>query len=59
MMNYLCENCGALFDEPECKCWRESHGEGIVEDWEIPVCPVCGDEDFEEIENDVYDEDSL
>ena len=59
MTDYICEDCGAIFDEPEVRRWTENHGNGIVEDWAMDICPVCGSEDYEEIDDDGDDEDSL
>lgn len=57
MTKYVCEDCGAIFDEPEVKRWTENHGSEMQEAWAIPVCPECGSEEFEEIENDEFEED--
>lgn len=47
---YVCSECGIVFDDPAVKRWVERHGAGINEPWAAYVCPVCGSEDFEEIE---------
>lgn len=60
IIQYQCEDCGALFDQPDFKRWLETHdSEGAPERWAIEVCPCCGSEAFEEIDADGDDEDSL
>lgn len=50
MTDFICEDCGAIFDEPETLKWYEAHdGEGKPERWALPVCPVCGSEEIEEL----------
>lgn len=52
-MMYLCDNCGAEFDEPELSCSRENldgeNGYALVTE---KFCPDCGAEEmyFEELE---------
>ncbi len=53
---YKCPRCGEIFTEDEqgekedyfCHDWMG----GGVEYFTIPVCPYCGEEDFNEIEDD-------
>lgn len=49
MKEYVCDDCGAIFDEPEVVRWEENHGEGMIEPWATCVCPVCGSEEIEPI----------
>ena len=54
---YICEHCGAIFDEPRLSTHYESRGEY----WGFPAyekmvyayCPECGSEDI----NDYYPDD--
>lgn len=48
---YVCESCGTIFDEPYIRRWKESHGDGMIEDWAEEVCPACFSDGFEEIED--------
>ena len=52
MTDYICSDCGAIFDEPERQQWTENHGDGITEKWVTQVCPVCGSDEYEEIGED-------
>ena len=57
IVNYVCDQCGALFNAPASVFRREDmNGEGAIAIWEDQFCPVCGSDDFEEIE-DGSDED--
>ena len=43
---YICNNCGAIFDEPNTVI--ETHGLDCPPYEHIPVCPECEDTDFVE-----------
>ena len=45
---YICCRCGCRFEEPYLKKWNEYHGPGIIEPMNMPVCPDCGEQDYEE-----------
>lgn len=55
---YKCDDCGAVFDEPDEFSWREEmSGDGWA--WQTfteRYCPICGSQDFDryygEDEND-------
>jgi hypothetical protein len=50
---YKCWNCEALFEEPVYKEFTEEYEAwGHIADisYTESYCPICGDEDFEEIE---------
>lgn len=49
-----CENCGAELDEDELRAVEEPRGEfwGIPCSETIYVCPICGNDDLREIEED-------
>lgn len=48
---YKCEICGTEFDKPETIRHTEIHdGENGWETQHIPVCPICKNEYFEEIQ---------
>ena len=47
VIKYVCADCGAVFDEPEVKRWKEYQDDGWVEDWAAYLCPVCGSEEVE------------
>lgn len=50
---YRCECCGARFDEPSRYPLRENlDGERGYETRIAESCPWCGDEWFEEVEDD-------
>lgn len=52
-MLWKCSCCGEIFDEPAEHVYRENlDGENGWYTWHIAVCPVCGDEDFELIEQE-------
>ena len=45
MSDYICRECGLLFDEPWTYQERYPAGDGYVsEDWD--VCPQCGSSDY-------------
>lgn len=52
VIKYVCADCGAVFDEPEVKRWKEYHDDGWAEDWAAYLCPVCGSEEVDEREED-------
>lgn len=53
---YVCDNCGARFEEPEQERTTYEHYFGAEWSGGIPyvyeVCPDCGSEDFEEIDEE-------
>ncbi len=46
---YVCEDCGAKFDEPYMIPSGFEHAFGFCREY-IPSCPVCGAEEIEEEE---------
>ena len=49
--HYYCRRCKALFDEPATWHYREDmNGEGAWQTFYVPICPQCGNEDYEELE---------
>ena len=51
---WVCECCGAEFNEPDYVRWYEHHGE-FVEPWGSYRCPCCGSDEICE-SYDIYDE---
>lgn len=52
-MVYKCESCGAIFFEPYIYEVRENlDGENGIETRTVAECPSCGEEWFEEVEDD-------
>ena len=51
---YLCGRCGLIFDAPE-QIRRIENLDGERGWWEHfdPVCPLCGTDDFDEIEEEI------
>lgn len=51
MSNYKCNECDAVFDEPDT--YRECVGEfwGTPAYEEFDICPVCKSDDIEEVIN--------
>lgn len=50
---YRCTWCGAEFDEPDVVKSRENmDGENGWQTWSIPVCPLCGSYEIEDIAED-------
>lgn len=55
---WTCDNCGAEFEEPEVErvCWEDYFGVSSMfasyNYGDITVCPNCGSEDIEEMEDD-------
>ena len=47
---YRCEVCGCEFDDP--KVAYETHGLDHPPYEKIYLCPSCGSEDYEEVEDD-------
>lgn len=47
MDDYICNNCGHTFEEPEM--YEEQHGFAYGPYEKFYVCPACGDSDFEEL----------
>ncbi len=50
-MMYVCDDCGAIFDAPEIKRWKEYHEDGWPEEWAAEVCPICGCDGIEELQD--------
>lgn len=51
-MTYRCENCGAIFYEPERRHHRENlDGERGIWEYDYDVCPNCGGTEIEEVED--------
>lgn len=55
--SYECRDCGARFDEPEEQCVNAADYYGVGSEFgpssgylHITVCPRCGSEEFEEVE---------
>lgn len=53
---YRCEHCGAIFEEPLEKRWKEPMPDGFFEPWCVDVCPDCGEEGIEELFEEVVDD---
>ena len=52
-MTYLCSCCGAIIYEPRAVTSCENlDGENGVETRTVAECPFCGEEWFEEVEDD-------
>ena len=50
---YKCDSCGAEFDEPRTYIERENlDGERGIFYAQRAVCPYCGEEWFEEVEDE-------
>lgn len=52
---YRCWNCDAVFEEPVYKEFTEHYeawGREFSEKYTESYCPKCGDEEFEEIEEE-------
>ena len=51
---YRCRWCGAAFDEPDAVQVRENlDGESGWWRHTIEICPFCGADEYEEIEEDI------
>ena len=48
LTRWVCNCCGAEFNEPDYITWYEHHGE-FVEPWGMYVCPCCGSDEIEDI----------
>ena len=52
---YRCDHCDAKFDEPDRQdSWDsyDAHGYVSVSYFEIEVCPSCGSEAFDEVDDE-------
>ena len=52
---YKCDYCGKTFEYPRIKTYKESRefwGMTCYEEIDVATCPFCGDEDFEEYEEE-------
>lgn len=47
---YRCDDCGSTFEQP--KIITEMHGFTWGPGEEIPFCPFCGSDCFDEVEED-------
>lgn len=47
MERWKCDECGAVFTEPDERRWIEDHGEGMLERWTALICPECGSEEVD------------
>lgn len=52
-MAWICDICGAEFDEPLCDDFEEDmNGEVAYYRWNVCVCPNCGSEAIYEEDDD-------
>ena len=50
-MKWRCECCGAVVDDPDIWHYREDmNGEGAWQDFFVQICPCCGAEEIDEME---------
>ena len=49
-MNWICNWCGAKFEEPDYERYGDDLGELGIRYYEERTCPHCGDDDIEEEE---------
>lgn len=50
---YQCYICNSEFDEPDTWHYTEDmNGEGAMQDFYVPICPVCGSEEIVEFERE-------
>ena len=49
---YICEICGARFDEPVIRTWKDPMPDGYFERNRSESCPICGNPYFHEEENE-------
>jgi DNA-directed RNA polymerase subunit RPC12/RpoP len=62
---FKCDNCGAIIEDDEVEyervCWEDYYGVGGMfpnkNYGTLAVCPACGSEDIEEMEDDDEDDD--
>lgn len=47
---YKCNVCGAEFETPREVTEREREEDGFIHVWVDSLCPSCGDDDFDEVE---------
>jgi len=56
---YKCNHCQAIFEEPVVKRFKEMHewwGAMVPYEYTEVYCPECGEEDFEEYQEDEEEE---
>lgn len=49
---YICDICGAQFDEPVIRTWKEPMPDGYFERNRSESCPICGNPYFHKGENE-------
>lgn len=60
MRMFKCKYCGAIFEEPHIRTYKESRefwGMPCYEEFVEETCPECGDYDFDEYDEDEEEED--
>lgn len=57
-MEYICNECGENFDEPEIESTTYEDYYGVGSDFigknylEVEICPYCGSEDIDEVDDE-------
>ena len=54
---YICNICGNVFAEDEVEIVIEKHGLDTPPYEKIAVCPYCRSNDFEEVDEDLEEDD--